>query len=132
MKMKKTALKKKSSDSIAKIQIKLWAECKRIIREKYGNVCYTCGKAGLEGANWHTGHMLAKASLGAMGKYNLRLLRPQCYFCNINCGGQGAIFIENMRSIEGDKYVDDLLMEIQEYKKPSDYYPILLEEYKKL
>ena len=93
-------MKKKSKQSISLIQRKIWEECKRIIRARYGNTCYTCGKSGLEGSNWHTGHLLAKASLGAFLKYDLRLLRPQCYHDNINLGGNGAIFIENMRAMK--------------------------------
>lgn len=40
--------------------------------------------------------MWAKASLGAYLKYDLRVLRPQCYNCNINQGGRGADFYKRM------------------------------------
>lgn len=129
---RKTKLKKESKQSISLIQRKLWVECKRIIREKYGNKCFTCGKDNLEGSNWHTGHMLPKASLGAFLKYDLRLLRPQDYHCNINLGGNGAIFIENMRRIEGNEYVDKILADRQITVKAYDHYLTLLEEYAKL
>jgi len=62
--MKKTKLKKQSKQKISLIQRKLWNECKRIIRARYPNICYTCGAKGLQGSNQHTGHMLAKASVG--------------------------------------------------------------------
>lgn len=107
--MKRGKLRKKSKESISKLQRQIWEHCKRIIRQKYGNKCFTCGAFPLVGSNWHTGHLLAKASLGAFLKYDCRLLRPQCYNCNINLGGNGAIFIENMRRIEGDEYVDKIL-----------------------
>lgn len=125
-------MKQKSKQKISVIQRKIWDECKRIIREKYGNKCYTCGRTGLHGSNWHTGHMLAKASVGAFLKYDLRLLRPQCYNCNINLGGMGALFIENMRKIEGKKYVDQILKDRQVTVNAYDHYVKLLEEYKKL
>lgn len=128
--MKKTKLNKVSKSSISLIQRKIWVECKRIIRAKYGNVCYTCHRSGLEGANWHTGHMLSKASIGAYLKYDLRLLRPQCYNCNINLGGMGAIFIENMRKIEGNNYVDSILKDRNMTVKAYDFYLELLEKYK--
>lgn len=131
-KKKQGALKKKSTQSISRIQRELWELCKEIIRKKYGNVCYTCGKSGLSGSNWHTGHMFAKASIGAYLKYDLRILRPQCYFCNINCGGRGAEFIEKMRSIEGDEYVNQILADKQKTVKAIDHYLFLLEKYKKL
>lgn len=98
----------------------------------YGNTCYTCGRANLSGSNWHTGHLLAKASLGAFLKYDLRLLRPQCYNCNINLGGMGAVFIENMRKIEGDVYVNQILEDRKITIKAYSHYEKLLEEYAKL
>ena len=118
--------------TIGKLQKLLWVECKRIIREKYGNTCYTCGVGGLEGSNWHTGHMLAKGSLGAYLKYDLRLLRPQCYKCNIHHGGQGALFIEKMRRVEGDEYVDGILADRNMLVKAYDFYLELLQKYRDL
>jgi len=125
-------MRKKSLQKISTIQVKLWDECKRIIREKYGNTCYTCGKSGLSGLGWHTGHLFAKASLGAYLKYDLRVLRPQCYHCNINLGGMGAIFIENMRKIEGNAYVNKILKDRQKTVVAYDHYVKLLAQYKLL
>lgn len=127
--LKKSKLKKVSKQKISVLQRKLWDECKRIIRAKYGNSCYTCPAKNLSGSNWHTGHLLAKASLGAYLKYDLRLLRPQCYACNIHHGGQGAIFIENMRRIEGNEYVNKILEDRQVTVKAYDHYQNLLNEY---
>lgn len=130
--MKRTKLKKVSKQKISVIQRKLWLLCKEITRKKYANVCYTCGATGLAGSNWHTGHMLAKASVGASLKYDLRVLRPQCYLCNIRHGGRGADFIENMRKIEGNEYVDAILKDRQKIIKAYDHYLQLIEEYKLL
>lgn len=127
--LKRGKLKKSSKQSISKIQRQIWQHVKRIIRKKYGNVCYTCGTTGLEGSNWHTGHLLAKASLGAYLKYDLRLLRPQCYKCNIHHGGAGAVFIENMRRIEGNEYVDKILQDRHVTVRAYDHYLWLLEDY---
>lgn len=125
-------MKSKSNQSISLIQRKIWDECKRITRARYGNTCYTCGRTGLEGSNWHTGHMLAKASVGAFLKYDLRILRPQCYNCNINLGGMGAVFIETMRKIEGNKYVNKILKDRNVTVKALDFYVELLDKYKKI
>jgi len=76
--------------------------------------------------------MIAKAALGAYLKYDLRLLRPQCYNCNINQGGRGADFIENMRQIEGQVYVSRIIEDRIISVKAYDHYVKLLEEYKKL
>ena len=75
---------------------KLWEIMKQTVREKYGNTCYTCNKTGLSGSNWHTGHMWAKSTLSAHLAYDIRVLRPQCFFCNIHAGGQGAMFYARM------------------------------------
>lgn len=130
--MRKTKLRKFSKQPISLIQRKLWKECKRIIRARHGNLCYTCGRTGLEGSNWHTGHMLAKASLGAFLKYDLRLLRPQCYNCNINWGGQGAEFYKRMIQDHGQDYVDQIYKDKQTTVKAYDHYLMLLEQYKKI
>lgn len=130
--MKKVKLKKKSHRKISIIQRKIWEYCKILIRSKYGNVCYTCGAKGLSGSNWQTGHCWAKATLGAYLKYDLRVLRPQCYHCNINCGGRGADFIENMRRIEGNEYVDQIIKDKQITVNAMDFYIEIEQKYKKM
>lgn len=128
--MKRTPLKKKSKQPISLIQRKLWEECRRIVREQFGNTCYTCGARNLSGSNWHTGHLWAKASLGAYLKYDLRVLRPQCYKCNIHHGGMGADFYTKMEKIEGKDYMQRLELDRNISVKAYDHYVSLLEEYK--
>ena len=130
--LKRTPLKKKSKQKISTIQNKLWKLCKQIIRIKYGNTCYTCESTGLTGSNWHTSHLIPKASLGAYLKYDLRLLRPACYHCNINLGGNGAIYIEKVRRVEGNEYVDRILKDRQVTVNAMDHYLKLIEEYTEL
>lgn len=127
--MKRTAIKKVSKQPISKLQKRLWELCKQIIRAKYPHKCYTCGAQNLVGSNLQTGHMIAKASLGAYLKYDLRLLRPQCMRCNIHHGGAGAIFIENMRKIEGNKYVNQILADRNVTVKAYDHYLMLIDKY---
>lgn len=76
--------------------------------------------------------MIPKSTLGAFLKYDLRLLRIQCTRCNIWGGGMGAIFIENMRKIEGDEYVDQIMRDRQVTVQAYDHYVKVLEEYKKI
>ena len=130
--MKRGTLRKQAKQKISKIQRTLWELCKQIIRKRYGNTCYTCGAVGLVGSNWHTGHLFAKASVGAFLKYDLRLLRPQCYNCNINLGGNGARFIDKMRVLEGDEYVDSIIRDMQVTVKAYDHYLSLIDSYSKL
>ncbi len=130
--MKRGTLKKRSPQKISVVQRKLWELCKQIIRKQYANTCFTCGRTGLTGSDWHTGHMLAKASLGAYLKYDTRLLRPQCFRCNIQLGGNGAIFIENLRRIEGNDYVNKILADRSVTVKALDHYLALTEKYQEV
>ena len=121
-------MKKKSNKK--KLEDKLWKLCREIIRSKYGNICYTCGRTDLEGSNWHTGHMWAKASLSNHLKYDLRILRPQCYHCNINLGGIGAVFFEKMQKEIGVKAMNALIKEKQiTIKADEDWFNNKIEEY---
>lgn len=79
-------------------------------------------------------------------KYDLRLLRPQCYNCNMNLGGMGALFLDRMRNEEGEGYVQDLLADVRfsdtlklkekAQKVPDkikrEFFAKLLEEYKEI
>lgn len=130
--MKRGTLKKQSGQKISVIQRQLWQLCKEIIRKKYGSTCYTCGQGGLAGSNWHTGHLWPKASLGSYMKYDLRVLRPQCYRCNIHLGGNGAVFYEKMCRENGDGYMSGLEKEKQISVKALDHYLALVPKYQEM
>ena len=98
-------MRKKTTKSL---KIKLWELCKQTVRKKYGNTCYTCGRTGLEGSNWHTAHFLPSSTCGAFLRYDLRNLRPGCYHCNINLGGNGAEYYRHMVLEVGQEAVDQL------------------------
>ena len=111
--MKRTPLKKKSKATPRKLQDKLWVVIKQIVLELYGNDCYTCGAKNLQGASCQLGHMWAKASLSAHLKYDTRVLRIQCFRCNIHLGGQGAVFYARMLKEIGQKEMEKLEKEKQ-------------------
>lgn len=103
--MKKKSLKTLKHD--------LWQECKRIIRATYQHPdgywnCFTCDRLIDEPAKAQTGHFIANASCGAYLRYDLRNLRIQCYFCNINLGGNGAEFYKRLVEEKGQEYVDQI------------------------
>lgn len=100
--------RKYRSESVTNIKSKIWELCKTIIRKKYPNNCYTCGQTNLSAGNWHTGHFVSKSLCNSKMKFDLRNLRPQCYRCNINGGGAGAIFYKLMVEREGQEYVDGI------------------------
>jgi hypothetical protein len=114
------------------VQDLLWQECRRIIKKRYGNTCYTCGKTGLEGSNWQVGHLIPKAACGAYLKYDLRHLRPQCFHCNINLGGNSAEYYRRLVEREGIVYVELLFGDKQKIVKAQDHYEKLLREYKEI
>lgn len=116
--------------TLKSIQKKIWLLLKEKTIEKYGNRCYTCGASNLEGANCQLGHMWAKASLSAHLKYDPRVLRIQCFRCNINFGGQGAIFYANMLKEIGAKKMKELEKEKQILVKAD--LPYYLNLYEKL
>lgn len=77
--------------------------------------------------------MWPKASLGAHLKHDLRILRPQCYHCNINLGGMGAAFYARMLAENGKKYMEALVKEKQiTIQADVLWYQNKLEEYRKL
>lgn len=76
--------------------------------------------------------MWPKAALGAWLKYDLRVLRIQCYNCNINLGGNGAEFYVRMLKEIGPDAMSKLQLERNISVKAYDHYLKLLEEYKTL
>ena len=128
----KTALRKKSPQTVSKLQRDIWVLLRAKLRLKYPNKCYTCDRPNLEGANWHMGHLWAKASLGAYLKYDERVLRSQCYNCNIHYGGQGAEFYKRMLKEIGAKKMAQLEKDRQILVKARDHYEKLLNELKKI
>ena len=130
--MKRTKLAKQSKMPISKLQRKIWQLCKQLTRKRYGNVCYTCGLRDLSGTNWHTGHMWAKASLGAYLKYDLRVLRPQCMTCNVWQGGRGADFYAKMLREIGEEKMAELQKDRQKTVRAYEHYEQLLKQYQEI
>ena len=130
----KTALEgpkvRKKPSVLRSLRTKLWELSKAITRARYGNICYTCGKGPLVGSGWHTGHFIPRSICGFYLRYDLRNLRPQCYGCNIDRGGNGAIFYRNLVRDEGQAYVDQLFAEKELItKETKDFYFAKIAEY---
>lgn len=99
-KAKKKAKKRTKKPSVRLLKDKLWNECKRLTRERWGNSCYTCGKPNLIGSDWQTGHGKPKGALPLRYKFDIRNLRPQCLVCNQHRGGVSDIFIAKLEQEE--------------------------------
>lgn len=124
--------KKERIRKLRLIEDDLWDLCKKITRIRYKN-CYTCHQRALIGKNAHTGHMYPAGACGASMKYDLRILRLQCMNCNINNGGMGAVYLENMKKEIGEQNALDLLQEARASKgKPiqaREHYLKLIADY---
>ena len=128
-------MRSKSKQSISLIQRKIWKECRRLVFDrdnKDGKIdCYTCPAKNIVGSNRQLGHVpWPKATLSAFLKYDLRLLKYQCYHCNINCGGMGAEALDRMTLENGQEYIDTLKKDKLSTVKAMDHYMETLARYK--
>lgn len=117
---------------------KLWELCKQIIRKKYQKKdgtwnCFTCGRLIDEPAKAQTGHFIPSGSCGAYLRYDLRNLRIQDYYCNINLGGNGSEFYRKMVEEVGQKEVDKLFQDKNKVIKADIiFYANKINEYQKI
>ncbi len=113
-----------------KVQEALWQECRRIIKSKYEPICFTCDKP-ISGSNCQLGHFIPRSVGGVLLRYNLDNLRLQCYYCNINLGGNGSEFYPRLVKEKGKKFVNNLFkLKGKKIRKPLEYYNLLLIKYK--
>lgn len=133
LKRKPMKVARKAPTVIKSLRTKTWELCKAITRARYGNTCYTCDKGPLVASGWQTGHFIPRSRGGMSLKYDLKNLRPQCYGCNIDLGGNGSEFYRRLVQNEGQEYVDELFSRKNfEVKETKDFYFDLIAEYKKI
>lgn len=123
--------------SIKAIERELWELCRQItFKRSDGNNCYTCSQTNISGMNKQCGHYFPKGALGALYKYDIAILRTQCFQCNINHGGMGGTFREHMRQEIGLEKEQRLFEECSASKgkpiKARDHYIFLIEKYRKI
>lgn len=111
--LKRKPVKKRSKTPESKLKIRLWTLCREIVRARYRNEdgtwnCFTCGKLIDEAAKAQTGHFIPNSTGGALLRYELRNLRIQDYYCNINLGGNGSEFYRRLVKEIGQSEVDEL------------------------
>lgn len=114
---KKSEPKRRKSSPEKKLKLKLWELCKQLTRRAYGTTCYTCGKTNLAGSSQHTGHFVPSSICGGYLRYDLRNLRIQCYRCNIDLSGNGAVFYRNLVRDNGQEYVDQIFRDKERIQK---------------
>lgn len=122
----------------AQLKKELWELCKQIIRKRYQNPddtwnCFTCGRLIDEPSKAQTGHFIPSAAGGAFLRYDLRQLRIQDYFCNINLGGNGSAFYKNLVEEIGQEEVDQIFQDKQKIVKADViFYSNKINEYKEI
>lgn len=116
-----------------RLKEKLWKLCKEIVRTRDSNICLICNKSSLERSNWHTGHLIPSSACGAYLRYDIRNLHSSCYRCNINLGGNGALFYIQVLEKYGIKFIDKLFLDKNKIIKADNiYYESLIDEYVKI
>lgn len=133
--MDKKILKKNLKSQEKKAKEKLWNLCKKIIRKRDENICIPCGRI-CEGSGQHTGHFIPSSTCGAYLRYDLRNLHSSCYNCNINLGGNGAMFYKALAIKYSEAFVEKIFLDkniiikadilfyekkIKEYEEISDW-----------
>lgn len=109
-------MKKKT---ITKLKKDLWPLISQFVRLSHANEegfvqCYTCPAVKF----WETrpkeaiygiqaGHCFTQGGHKAT-IFDLDNIRPQCYQCNINNSGEGAVFRGNLEREYGGKWMDNL------------------------
>lgn len=106
-------MRRKAHNPVNKLKDRLWKLLKIVVISLYGKDCYTCTAKNLIGANCQLGHMWAKASLSNHLKWDIRVLRIQCFRCNIHFGGNGAVFYARMLKEIGKSKMEKLEKEKQ-------------------
>lgn len=121
-KIRKTAKK----DTLGYWKKQLWTVFSKYIRARDNYTCFTCGKKG-SGSGIHAGHLFPKAASGLSLYFDERAVRAQCYYCNINLGGNGAVYSVKYIEKFGQESFDEL------YRlKTSGFKKYTIEEYKEL
>lgn len=102
---KKTAKKK---SELQKIKEKLWEVVRSFVKKRDGPICIPCKKEGLSGAGQHGGHFIPSSTCGMFLRYDIRNVHSSCYHCNINLGGNGAMFYKSLEESYGSEFVENI------------------------
>lgn len=93
---------------LSTLRKKLWFALTCYVKKRDGRVCITCGKQIELGKGLHSGHFIPAKVGGIELKYDECNVHVQCFFCNRNIGGFGAMYYVQMVIKYGQKFVDSL------------------------
>jgi DNA-directed RNA polymerase subunit N (RpoN/RPB10) len=131
--------KRKKKTPLRIAQDNLWDACRAFIYVRDNDTCFTCGK--YVGKGHQAGHFIPSSTCGILLRYDERNIHVQCYHCNMNLGGYGAMYTIKMKEKYGQKLIDKLWeiknkstgtvkekWEIKDYEKKTEYYELKLAE----
>lgn len=127
--------KRRKKGEITKLKEQLWQLCRQIQLQKYGRVCYTCGKSVPEGKGLHLGHYITSSLCSIQLRYDLRNLRPQCYHDNINLSGNWPAYKTRIEAELGAGITEQLLAENEATKGkvyPTEWFIEKIDEYTRI
>ncbi len=119
--MKKSPGTKKKAKTLGWYKKELWKVFSQYIRMRDSGVCITCG-AIKHWKKMQAGHCIPKANGGLRLYFDERNVNCQCYRCNINLGGNGAVYNQRIRDIYGTTAMETLL----KYFNEKDTNPLIL------
>lgn len=120
---------KRKANPTNRLKKRLWELCRRVTEQRYTNFCFTCGKP-VSGSNRQLGHFIPSSVGGALLRYNLDNLRWQCYYDNINLGGNGSEFYPRLVKEIGQERVDALFaLKGKSVKADAFFYQSLIDQY---
>lgn len=129
--LKKTVMKKTAKPKTeAWWKKKFWTVFSLYIRTRDNFTCFTCDRKG-NGSGMHAGHMIPRAAGGLSLYFHEQNVHAQCYHCNINLGGNGAIYAVKHIEKYGQEAFDEIIrLKNQGFKKYTIVdYQNLIEEY---
>lgn len=127
---------KRKPKGVAKLKKDLWKQFALWTKLKYSDdgrwcSCYTCGnplEIGTSGCQ--AGHWLPKGGY-SVHYFNPDNVRPQCYRCNVNLGGNAAVFERALREEIGEDLVEDMYhIRHAKVKRTITWYQEQIEHYK--
>ena len=93
----------------------LWPIFSQFIRQRDKGVCFICGLKR-PWKKMQAGHLIPKM-IGGLGLYfNEQNVHCCCYRCNINLGGNGALYARKIKEVYGQECLD-LLYEMYDERK---------------
>ena len=94
--------------SIKSLEKKLKSLLYPLIKQRDGNVCWSCGRSNLIGMNFQAGHYIKAELCNIKYRYNIMNIHSQCAGCNLWKRGNTIEYRHKMIKVFGAKEVKKL------------------------